>query len=42
MTFKVPAKKIASENIVCLSCLLHIFDNIIGKRKYRDKQCGSR
>ena len=29
ITLKAPAKNYASENGVCLSRLLHIFDNII-------------
>ena len=34
--------KIASENVVCSHCLLHIFANIIEKCKFRCKQCGPR
>ena len=35
---KAPAKKSVTENVVCLSHLLHIFDNISGLSKYRGKQ----
>ena len=31
-----------AENVVCLSRLFHIFDNLIGLCKYRGKQCGPR
>ena len=41
LTLKAPAK-VAYENVVCLSCLLHIFATIIDLCKFRGKMCGSK
>ena len=41
LTLKAPGKT-ATKNVVCSCCVLHIFDNIIGKCRYRGKQCGPR
>ena len=40
LTLNAPAND-ASENVVCLSRLLHIFDGTIGQHKYRGKHCGT-
>ena len=41
LTFKTPEKS-PSENVICLSCLLQIFDDIIDQCTYRGKQCEPR